>query len=93
METGRYVSACHTSYGVKTDEDMTSFDELYDMYHAHICRFAIVRSETPVKRRAEGAGGSAGPEKCPSCGKTVEGGWKACPACGASLDPGDIRQA
>lgn len=55
--------------------------------------YAIVRSETPVKRRTEGGGGSAGPEKCPSCGKTVEGGWKACPACGASLDPGDIRQA
>lgn len=37
---GRNVSACRTSYGVKTDEDMTSFDELYDMHHAHIYRFA-----------------------------------------------------
>lgn len=54
--------------------------------------YAIVRSETPVKRRTEGAGGSAGPEKCPGCGKAVDGSWKTCPACGASIDPGDIRQ-
>jgi len=40
MEPGRNVSACRTSYGVKTDEDMTFFDELYDMYHAHVYRFA-----------------------------------------------------
>jgi RNA polymerase sigma-70 factor (ECF subfamily) len=40
METGRNVSARRTSYGVKTDEDMTSFDELYDMYNAPIYRFA-----------------------------------------------------
>jgi len=40
MKTGRNVSSCRASYGVKTDEDMTSFDELYDMYHAHVYRFA-----------------------------------------------------
>jgi len=40
MDTGRNVSARCASYGVKTDEDMTSFDELYDMYHAHVYRFA-----------------------------------------------------
>ena len=72
---------------------MTSFDELYDMYHAHIYRFAIVRSETPVKRRTKDTEGNAGPEKCPACGKPVEGSWKACPACGAGLDPGQPRQA
>ncbi|MCX6572230.1 MAG: zinc ribbon domain-containing protein [Candidatus Aminicenantes bacterium] len=68
------------------------------MCHTHVYRFAIVRSETPVKRRTESAGGSAGPEKCPgcgknlkrtcpACGKAVERSWKACPSCGASIDP------
>lgn len=37
---GQNVPASHTSYGVKTDEDMTRLDELYAMYHAHIFRFA-----------------------------------------------------
>ena len=40
MKARRNVSSCRASYGVKTDEDMTSFDALYDMYNAHIYRFA-----------------------------------------------------
>lgn len=39
------------------------------------------------------AGGGAGPEKCPACGKAVEGSWKVCPACGVGIDPGQPRQA
>jgi rubrerythrin len=38
------------------------------------------------------AGGRAGPEKCPACGKAVEGSSKACPACGTGIDPGQVRQ-
>jgi RNA polymerase sigma-70 factor (ECF subfamily) len=37
----RNVSAGRASYGVKTDEDMTFFDELYDMYTPHVYRFAL----------------------------------------------------
>lgn len=37
---GRNVPARCTSYGVKTNEDMTPFDELYDMYQTHVYRFA-----------------------------------------------------
>jgi ribosomal protein L32 len=70
---------------VKTDEDMTSFDELYDMYNAHIYRFSIVRSETPVKRRTESAGGSVGLEKCPGCGNAVATGHAFCPYCEKNL--------
>jgi len=47
--------------------------------------YAIVRSETPVRRRAEGAGGSAGPEKCPGCGNFVATGHAFCPHCGKNL--------
>jgi RNA polymerase sigma-70 factor, ECF subfamily len=36
----RNVSSRRASYGVKTDEDMTCFDELYDMYTPHVYRFA-----------------------------------------------------
>ena len=36
--------------------------------------YAIVRSETPIKRRAEGARREArGPEKCPGCGNASRG--------------------
>ncbi len=49
--------------------------------------YAIVRSETPVKRRDEGAGGGAGPEKCPGCGNRVGAGHSFCPYCGKSLKP------
>jgi len=47
--------------------------------------YAIVRSETPVKRRTEGPGGSAGPEKCPGCGNAVATGHAFCPHCGKNL--------
>lgn len=50
--------------------------------------YAIVRSETPVKRRAEGAAAAAGgccPDKCPGCGNTLEPGYAFCPHCGKSL--------
>jgi predicted nucleic acid-binding Zn ribbon protein len=49
---------------------------------------SIVRSETPVRRRAEGAGPGAGgccPEKCPGCGNTLEPEYAFCPHCGKSL--------
>jgi hypothetical protein len=49
--------------------------------------YAIVRSETPVKQRAGGAGGSAGPEKCPGCGNPVSPGHSFCPYCGKNLKP------
>lgn len=73
---------------------MTSFDELYDMYHAHIYRFARALAgdardaedlfqETWL--RAEGAGGSAGPDKCPGCGNPVATGHAFCPHCGKNL--------
>jgi RNA polymerase subunit RPABC4/transcription elongation factor Spt4 len=43
--------------------------------------YAIVRSETPVRR----AGGAAGPEKCPGCGNSVATGHAFCPHCGKNL--------
>ncbi len=49
--------------------------------------YAIVRSETPVKRPAEGPGGSTGPEKCPGCGNPVSPGHSFCPYCGKNLKP------
>jgi len=50
--------------------------------------YAIVRSETPVKRRAEGAaagGGACCPDKCPGCGNPVATGHAFCPFCGKNL--------
>jgi hypothetical protein len=47
--------------------------------------YAIVRSETPVRRRTEGAGGATGPEKCPGCGNSVATGHAFCPHCGKNL--------
>jgi ribosomal protein L32 len=47
--------------------------------------YAIVRSETPVKRRTDDAGGSAGAEKCPGCGNSVAMGHAFCPHCGKNL--------
>ena len=49
--------------------------------------YAIVRSETPAKRQLEGAGGSAGPGKCPGCGNPVGAGHSFCPHCGKNLKP------
>ncbi|OGD13276.1 MAG: hypothetical protein A2W20_03795 [Candidatus Aminicenantes bacterium RBG_16_66_30] len=51
-------------------------------------RFRIVRSETPVRRRAEGGG--TGEACCPSgtclgCGKPLTPGHAFCPYCGRSL--------
>jgi RNA polymerase subunit RPABC4/transcription elongation factor Spt4 len=47
--------------------------------------YAIVRSETPV-RRAGQAGAKEGappaPESCSGCGKTLTGGFAFCPYCG-----------
>jgi RNA polymerase subunit RPABC4/transcription elongation factor Spt4 len=50
--------------------------------------FAIVRSETPVRRPAEGA--AAGPACCPTeackgCGKPLGPGFEFCPYCGQGL--------
>lgn len=49
--------------------------------------YAIVRSETPVRRRGDGAAAGAGccPEKCPGCGNAVGAGHSFCPYCGKSL--------
>jgi hypothetical protein len=50
--------------------------------------YAIVRSETPVKRRAEGGTTGTGeccPEKCPGCGNTLGKGYAFCPYCGKNL--------
>jgi len=51
--------------------------------------YAIVRSETPVRRPAQGgqAGGPAccPPEACAACGKPVTPGYAFCPHCGRSL--------
>jgi len=44
--------------------------------------YAIVRSETPVKRRD---GACDGPEKCPGCGKPLAAGYIFCPHCGRGL--------
>jgi len=51
--------------------------------------FAIVRSETPVRRPAQG-GAAAGPaccpsETCPGCGKPLGPGFEFCPYCGKAL--------
>jgi endogenous inhibitor of DNA gyrase (YacG/DUF329 family) len=50
--------------------------------------YAIVRSETPVRRRAEGAAAEVAccpPEKCPGCGKPLASGYAFCPFCGKNL--------
>jgi len=50
--------------------------------------YAIVRSETPVKRRQEGATtGEAcfAPEKCPGCGSALAKEYAFCPYCGKNL--------
>jgi RNA polymerase subunit RPABC4/transcription elongation factor Spt4 len=54
--------------------------------------YAIVRSETPVKKRAQDgtAQATAGPgccpaEACPGCGKALSSGFEFCPYCGRSL--------
>jgi Double zinc ribbon len=60
--------------------------------------YAIVRSETPVKRR-EAGGAVTAPDKCPGCGNALgkdyafcpycgKGLRPACPACGKTVDPG-----
>jgi RNA polymerase subunit RPABC4/transcription elongation factor Spt4 len=50
--------------------------------------YAIVRSETPVRRRAEGGAdqpASCPTETCKGCGKPVAAGFEFCPYCGRSL--------
>lgn len=52
--------------------------------------YAIVRSETPVRRPAQGEGGGenaacCAPAACPSCGKGLASGFAYCPYCGKSL--------
>jgi RNA polymerase subunit RPABC4/transcription elongation factor Spt4 len=50
--------------------------------------YAIVRSETPVRRPASGGGESAAccpAAACPSCGKALATGYAYCPYCGKSL--------
>jgi len=50
--------------------------------------YAIVRSETPVRRRAENGGTGAAccpAEACPACGKPLTPGFAFCPHCGKSL--------
>jgi RNA polymerase subunit RPABC4/transcription elongation factor Spt4 len=50
--------------------------------------YAIVRSETPAKRQAEGAaagGTCCYPEKCPGCGNILGKDYAFCPHCGKSL--------
>jgi RNA polymerase subunit RPABC4/transcription elongation factor Spt4 len=49
--------------------------------------YAIVRSETPIRRRAEdGASEVCRPSAaCPGCGKPVTPGHAFCPYCGRSL--------
>jgi ABC-type transport system involved in multi-copper enzyme maturation permease subunit len=50
--------------------------------------YAIVRSETPVKRRQEGAAAGeacSAPEKCPGCGNVLSKGYAFCPYCGKNL--------
>lgn len=50
--------------------------------------YAIVRSETPVKRReAGGAGAACCPDKCPGCGNTLGKDYAFCPYCGKGLKP------
>ncbi len=51
-------------------------------------RKRVIRSETPVRRRSEGAttGMDDGcPEKCPGCGNTLGKGYAFCPHCGKNL--------
>ncbi len=51
--------------------------------------YAIVRSETPVRRRAPN-GGTGAPccpaQTCPGCGKTSTPGFAFCPHCGKNLE-------
>ena len=55
--------------------------------------YAIVRSETPIRRRAENGGGMAAappspagpPVTCGRCGKPLGAGFEFCPYCGKSL--------
>ncbi len=48
--------------------------------------FAIVRSETPVRRQAAAAGAvCCAPETCTGCGKPLAAGYTFCPYCGKSL--------
>jgi hypothetical protein len=49
--------------------------------------YAIVRSETPVKRPAQGpaAGACCAPDMCPGCGKPLASGYAFCPYCGRNL--------
>jgi hypothetical protein len=47
--------------------------------------YAIVRSETPVKRRSEASGANAAPEKCPGCGGALGKEYAFCPYCGRNL--------
>jgi hypothetical protein len=56
-------------------------------------KIAVVRGETPIRRRAEGGAGEVCclSAACPACGKPVEAGWKVCPVCGAPIDPGSVR--
>ena len=46
--------------------------------------YAIVRSETPVKRPATG-GVCCPPAACPACGKPLAPGYTFCPYCGKGL--------
>jgi len=50
--------------------------------------YAIVRSETPVRRRADSGGGGEAccpTGACPGCGKPLSTGHAFCPYCGRSL--------
>lgn len=48
--------------------------------------YAIVRSETPVKRR-EAGGSVTAPDKCPGCGNALGKEYAFCPYCGKGLKP------
>ncbi len=50
--------------------------------------YAIVRSETPVRRPAQAGGAGPAccpPEICAGCGKPLASGYIFCPYCGKSL--------
>jgi RNA polymerase subunit RPABC4/transcription elongation factor Spt4 len=50
--------------------------------------YAIVRSETPVRRQTQAGGAGAAccpPETCAGCGKPLASGYIFCPYCGKSL--------